>query len=85
MHVETLGRSRYGINVDVRHVDRSLERLYNVNENILRCAIGEGDMEYLIESPYQELCVPLSELDYREFKSTAENSDYIDEREYEHE
>ena len=78
MHVETLGRSRYGINADIRHTAGGLERLYNVNENMLRCAIGEGDMEYLIESPYKELCVPLSEVAYREWKADAEATDHIE-------
>lgn len=72
MHVQTLYELRDGnVDVEVRLANGGIETIYGVSSNVVRCAIGDSDMEYLLESNFEEMAFPLSESDYKDFKENS--------------
>ena len=69
MYLETLTENRDGtLNVSIRHSFGNLEEIEGVNRNIVRCAVGDDDMQYLIDSDFEEMCTPVSDSEYKDFK-----------------
>lgn len=70
IRVRSLGRNHFGgINV---YLDPQMNpnRIVNVHENIVRCALGDEDMEYLLSkrSTNHEHAFTITESDFEDFK-----------------
>jgi hypothetical protein len=57
----------YGINVYTKD-----EVLYGVTANLVRCALGEADMEYLLETEEDEVAFSVHASEYLDFKNNCE-------------
>ena len=64
--IANLSRSKWGIDVNVNR-DGKIFRVPAVSDNVVRCIVGESDMEYLLSSTADEShCFKLSESELEE-------------------
>jgi hypothetical protein len=66
IYVQALFKSDTGINVFYKQ-NGKINLIKNVNPNVVRCAIGEEDVDYLLKSKHLETFCVITEKELKDF------------------